>query len=122
MRQCGAGRSRISCGESADAAVEAVGGAVREGDADRHRRSLPSGPVGVGQLREHAAQALAPLRVDHLEVRVGLLDAPLQLDAQRVGLVDEQVDRQPDRDVGAHRRVERDQRALGRVEQRRARA
>src|SRR6185437_8891934 len=87
------------------------------------RRRSPlvrSEPVGVGQLREHAPQAFAPLVVDELEVRIVFLDAPLQRDLETPGLVDEQVDRQADRNVRAHRRVERHDRALRRVEQRRA--
>src|SRR4029450_9681436 len=74
-------------------------------------------PVRIGKLREHPAQALAPLRVDHLEIRIGLLDAPLQAYLQRVGFVDDEIDRQADGDIRAHGRIERDDRAFGRLKQ-----
>src|SRR3989454_8399833 len=74
-------------------------------------------PIRVRKLSEHAAQTLAPLRVDHLEIWIGFLDTPLQPDGQRVGLVDDEVDRQSDRDIRAHGRIERHDRALGRLEQ-----
>ncbi len=57
-------------------------------DADRHAGSaaVVSVQSGLGSSRENAAQALAPLRVDHLEIRIGLLDPLLQLDLAGVSV------------------------------------
>src|SRR5215470_2200942 len=101
-----------------DEPVELIGGPVLERDADGH--ASPAArlvPLWVWKLRKHPSQPLAPLRVDHLEIWIGFLDALLQLDAQRIGLVDQQIDGQAHRDVRPHGRIERDNRALRRLEQ-----
>ena len=57
-----------------------------------------------------------PRRRGSTEIGIG----PLQPDGealQRVAPVDEQIDRRPDRDIGAHGRIEGDQRAFHRVVQ-----
>ena len=72
-----------------DQPVEAVGRAVLQRDADGHPAHASHDQSGFGSSREHPAQPLAPLRVDHLEIRIGFLDPALQPDAQAVGLVDE---------------------------------
>src|SRR4030095_12962166 len=70
-------------------------------------RGLSSHTVGVGQLAEHPTQTRAPALAQHVEVRVPVLNALLQPDAQRVARIPEHVCRQPDRNVAAARRVER---------------
>src|SRR5688500_16721679 len=69
--------------------------ASRHPQSSRTRFSYDSlRPVGIRELAEHPPQPLPPLVVDHLEVRIGVVDAALHLHAHRVALVDEQVDRQ----------------------------
>ncbi len=78
-------------------------------------------PVRILDLGEDLAQALAPRAADHREVRILFVDGDKARHAQRVGFVDQQVERQPHRNIRFQRRIHRDQRAFGGFVQRQRR-
>src|SRR5882672_5799115 len=78
-------------------------------------------PTRIVDTRERFAQALAPRVADHRKVRIGVVDANDLVAAQGVDPVNEKVNRQPDGEIRLERRVDRHERALGRLGDRRAR-
>ena len=103
---------------------------------DLHRPSRPVGGVsgaypvvvrpsraprtGWRELLDGLPERLLPVGLDRKEIGVLGEEPPMASDPERVARVDQQVDRGTDRHVGAHGRVERDERVAGRVVQRRA--
>ena len=83
-------------------------------------RFLPENiEINVGQPRDSLAQGQLPLRMDFPQIRVRGRKPPPAVDFQLVGFVQHHVNRRADGDIGAHRRVHRDQGVLGRFFQRR---
>ena len=79
------------------------------------------GPAGiVADVVEGLVDGAAPAVADGLQVRVVILKPYGEVLLERAAAIDQEVERRPDRDVRAHGRIERDQRAFGGVTQARA--
>ena len=69
-------------------------------------RTAGASPDKVRQLAEHLACALAPTAMERCEVWIAIVEAAPHVDLEAVSLIADKVDRHPDRNIAAHRRVE----------------
>lgn len=73
---------------------------------NRQARPL-EGPAGiVADVMEGFVDRPAPAVADGLEIRIVILEADGEVLLERIAAVDQKIQRRPDRDVGAHGRIE----------------